>query len=322
MGVHGTFCQLCGLPVQHDHYVRTAGTMLKIYRGARPNGGHTWEGNERPFPFTPEHAWLKQAVVLPWDEERVIRGPVEDGAIQDERGESVLVFEGGEDGLTFHEACWELQGRPGSTGPAVRANGTHAWALLEPYHEQLFDFDGLEGDGKSWTLADPRRDPRSRARVEAMLAIARDEVTEPGKSIEEILKHDRDWAAVATRDEGGRRVLLIRSRIYTIENVPKDGYAALIRVTRRLEGGDVPSPGEVAALETFEAALKEAVEKDAAAILALAGIGRGKATYLVYARDGLRTAELVKGLSGDAEIKVSDDPAWTEAPAAIRAHVQ
>lgn len=321
MGVHGTFCQLCGLPTQHDHYVTTATPMLKIYRGSSPNGGHAWEAGERPFPFAPEHAWLKEAVVLPWDEARVIRGPIEDGEIRDDRGTSLLVFDGGGDGLALHEACWELQGRPGSTEPAIRANQTYAWALVEAYHEQLFDFEGLEHDGKAWMLADPRRDGRSRARITAMAEAAREEILEPGKTIPEMLAHDRDWACTAKRDDAGRRTHLIRSRLYTLESVPKDGYGALVRLVRPYEGRGFPPRGAMSELETFEEALKKAVERDAAAILAATGIGGGRATHLVYARDGGRTADVVRTLAGGAETTVVDDPSWAEAPALIRAHL-
>ena len=146
MGVVGTFCQLCGMPTQHDHYVPTGG-MLKIYRGAQPGGGHDWAPGETPFAFGPEHAWLLDAVVLPWDEERVLRGAIEDGVIDDGEGDPVMVWDGGDDGLALHHACWELQGSPRSTGPAVRANDTHAWTMVEGYHEQLFEFAELARDG-------------------------------------------------------------------------------------------------------------------------------------------------------------------------------
>src|SRR6185436_3778768 len=205
MGVHGTFCQLCGLPTQHDHYVPTSSGLLKIYRGSAEGGGQRWESGERPFPFGPEHEWLKDAVVLPWDDPRVLRGPIEDGAIEDAAGESVLVFEGGEEGLAFHHACWELQGSPPATGPAFRANHTHGWALVEGYHGQLFEFEELAADGKAWMLADPRNDARSRRRIEAMLEIARDEVTKAAESLEEILAKDRDWVCRAIRDEDHAR---------------------------------------------------------------------------------------------------------------------
>ena len=297
MGVHGTFCQLCGLPTQHDHYVPTASGMLKIYRGSSENGGHRWEADERPFPFGPEHAWLKDAVVLPWDEERVIRGPIEDGSIDD--GE-VFVGDGGEDGLALHHACWELQGSPTSTGPAVRANQTHGWALVEAYQEQLFDVQSLADDGKAWMLADPRTDVRSRARVEAILAIARHDVKEAPKDVEGVLAVDRDWSCVAVRGEDGARKSMIRARLYAIEKADKTGYGTLARVTREAAPMDE--------LEAFEIALKAEVERDAKAILAVAGIGRDRAEYLVYARDGIQVP--------NAEL--SADPAWAKAVELIR----
>lgn len=300
MGVHGTFCQLCGLPAQHDHYVPTASGMLKIYRGSSENGGHRWEPGERPFPFGPEHAWLKDAVALPWDEERVLRGAIEDGALED-----VLVFDGGEDGLAFHHACWELQGSPGSTGPAVRANGSHAWALVEPYQEQLFDLQGLADDGKAWMLADPRTDVRSRARIEAMLSLARDEVTREPATLEELLAMDRDWSARMTRDESGGRRAIVRARLHALEKMPKTGFEGLLRITR--EGTSVD------ALEAFEIELKAAVERDRRAVLAAARLAEGRATWLVYARDAAAAKALATG-----DVEVSRDPDWSGVTALLR----
>jgi hypothetical protein len=312
VGVHGTFCQLCGLPTQHDHYVPTASGMLKIYRGSSEHGGHRWESDERPFPFGPEHAWLKDAVVLPWEDERVLRGPIEDGAIDDGHGESVLVFEGGEDGLAYHHFCWELQGSPGSTGPAVRANHSHGWALVEAYHEQLFDVEGLAADGKAWMLADPATDERSRRRIEALLAIARVEVTRGATSMEEVVAMDRDWSCMSVRDETGRRKSMVRARMVAIEKASKNGFGALVRVTR--------SAGGMAELEAFEAELKTAVEQDALAVLAVIGIGGGRAEYLVYARDAAKTRSVIEKISGAAraQIETSDDREWSEAVTLVR----
>lgn len=309
MGVVGTFCQLCGLPTQFDHYVPTKSGMLKIYRGSSANGGHQWESDEHPFPFGPEHEWLKDAVVLPWDEECVLRGPIEDGAIDDGKGGSILVWDGGDDGLALHHACWELEGSPGSTGPAVRANSTHGWALVEGYHEQLFEFQELAADGKAWMLADPRTDARSRERIEGMLAVARVEVTDPAKTLEEIVSLDRDWSCMAIYDDRHVRKSLVRARMYAIEEVDKTGYGALVRVTR-----EYPGPAAMADLEAFEIGLKASVERGAQAVLAVVGIGKGRAEYLIYARDGARTKSLVP--VGD--VAVSDDPGWSEAPALIR----
>jgi hypothetical protein len=294
--------------------------MLKIYRGSSETGGHTWERDEHPFPFGAEHAWLKDAVVLPWDDQRVLRGPIEDGAIEDKEGEPVLVFEGGEDGLAFHHACWELQGSPASTGPAVRANHTHGWALVEGYHRQLFDFEELAADGKTWMLADPRNDARSRGRIEAMLAIARDEVKQAAKDVQEIIAKDRDWSCMAVHDESGARKSLIRARMYAIEKVPKKGFGALLRVTRSTEGPMLPGAVEMGELEAFEIELKAAVERGAQAVLAVIGIGRGRSEYLVYARDAAKTKAVIDAIpdANMARLETSDDPEWAEAPKLIR----
>jgi hypothetical protein len=300
--------------------VPTASGMLKIYRGSSENGGHTWERDEHPFPFGPEHAWLKDAVVLPWDDERVLRGPIEDGAIEDAEGESILVFEGGEDGLALHHACWELQGSPGSTGPAVRANNTHGWALVEGYHRQLFDFEELAADGKVWMLSDPRNDSHSRGRIEAILAIARNEVTEAAKDVEGILAKDRDWSCMMVHDESGKRKILLRARMYAIEKVDKTGFGALLRVTRSTEGSTLPGAEGMVELEAFELELKAAVERHAQAVLAVIGIGKGRGEYLVYARDAAKTKAVIEAIpgAGNARIEASEDPEWSEAPKLIR----
>lgn len=284
--------------------------MLKIYRGASPNGGHEWEADEAPFRFGPEHEWLKDAVVLPWDEERVLRGAIEDGVLED-----VMVFDGGEDGLAYHHACWELQGSPPSTGPAVRANGSHGWALVEGYHEQLFDFAGLEADGKRWMLADPRTDARSRARIEALVAIARDEVPEPPPTeVVGILEVDRDWACMAIRAEQ-QRAAIVRARTYSIEQADKTGFADLVRVRVPYEGRQLPAGPQMEAVEALELELKEALERDRAAMLVVVAFAQGAAEYLAWARDGARAqgqiAERVQRAGG--RIDVQRDPRWEEA---------
>lgn len=308
MGVVGTFCQLCGLPTQHDHYVPTKSGMLKIYRGSSDNGGHRWEADERPFPFGPEHAWLKDAVALPWDEAKVLHGPIEDGILETDE-DSCMVFGGADDGLAYHRSCWELQGSPKSTDPAVSASETYLWSLVDGYHEQLFEFAELEADGKAWMLKDPATDARSRARIEALLTAGRKEVHEPPQTLDVILERDRDWSTIAVRNDDHSRKSLVRARMYTIEKVPKAGFASLVRITRSTSSRNIPDAGEMTELEAFEIDLKAAVEKDAQAILVVVGIGKGRAEYLVYARDPAKTKLLVpKG----AQVESSDDPTWSE----------
>jgi hypothetical protein len=314
MGVVGTYCQLCGLPTQFDHYVPTKSGMLKIYRGSSENGGHAWEEDEHPYPFGPGHAWLKDAVVLPWDSDRVLRGPIEDGTLDTDEGDCVLVFHGDEDGLAFHHYCWELQGSPGSTGPAVRGNESHGWALVESYQGQLFEFAELVADGKEWMLADPKVDGRSRARIESILRISRDEVTELPKTLEEVLEKDRDWTCLAVHHDDHSRKSLIRARMYSIEKAPKAGFGSLLRIVRTCKGRTLPDATEMADLEAFELELKGAVEKNAQAVYALLGIGKGRAEFLVYARDATKTKAILAALPGakGAEIVSSSDPGWSE----------
>src|SRR6185295_9114540 len=307
MGVIGTFCQLCGMPVQHDHYVPTRSGMLKIYRGSSPDGGHRWEADERPFPFGPQHAWLKDAVVLPWDSDKILRGAVEDGVI-DADGDSCMVWEGGDEGLAFHQRCWELQGSPKSTEPAVGASETHPWALVDGYHEQLFEFAELEADGKAWMLNDPATDTRNRERILAMTNAGRKEYKDPPTSVEAILAVDRDWSTIAVRDEKHQRKSIVRARMYTIEKIPKAGYATLLRITKPYKGSPLPDAVEMNALEAFEQNLKSAVEKDAGAILVVVGIGKGRSEYLVYAKASATQSLIPTG----AQVDVSEDPAWAQ----------
>lgn len=308
MGVHGTFCQLCGLPTGHDHYVPTASGMLKIYRGANgPGGGHEWEADERPFPFGPEHAWLEDAVVLPWDEPRVLRGRIEDGVL-----DGVMVFEGGDDGLALHHACWELEGSPPSTEPAFRANGTHAWAMVEQYHRQLFDFDALAADGKAWLLEEPKPGTSSRARIEAMLKIP--EVSAPVKTVADAVRADRDWASLPIDDDAGRKAI-VRARTYTLEKVDKAGFEHLLRVTRFYEEPRLPGAEELSELETLELALKAALEGDAQGVLVLVAIAHGRAEFLCWVRDPEKARALVGSLPfiGGARLDVTHDPNWQAA---------
>lgn len=297
---------LCGLPVQHDHYVPTKSGMLNIYRGSSSGGGHRWEDDERPFPFGPEHDWLKDAVVLPWDQEKVLRGAIEDGIIETPDGDSCMVWDGSDEGLAYHHACWTLQGSPASTGPAFRADQSHGWALLRSYHEQLFEFAELAADGKAWMLKDPTTDDRSRGRIEAILGVVRHEVKEAPRTIPEVLAADRDWSCRAVRHDNHDRKSLVRARMYAIQKVPKDDYVSLLRITRPIQ--------VLNDLETWELGLKATVEKDALAILAVVGINKDRAVYLVYSRDAAKTKSLVQ----DAQVETAIDYTWSEVTELIR----
>jgi hypothetical protein len=81
MGVSGTNCALCGIAVEHLHYVRTeVPNFFKIYRDEGC-------GFTPAFPFGAEHAWLRRAVVVPEREGDKIRfGTVSDGWLRDLHG--------------------------------------------------------------------------------------------------------------------------------------------------------------------------------------------------------------------------------------------
>jgi hypothetical protein len=168
MGVMGTWCQICGLPVQHDHYVPQDG-MFAIWRGPAT----TWCASA--VAFGPEHDWLLDAVGLRWSRDgdpAVVAGRVEDGVIVGPGGEDLpdgFVGDGLDERAALHRVCWELAGQPSSWEEL----DPPSLAELQPYHGQLFAFAELVADGRGWMLVDPRWDSaagrRSRDRVLALL---------------------------------------------------------------------------------------------------------------------------------------------------------
>ena len=166
MGVMATYCQICGLPVQHDHYVPLAG-MFGIYRGDA-------DDECAPLvPFGPEHAWLKDAVAVRISDRQtapVVEGEIHDGVVEVE-DDDVFVMEGIDERAALHRACWDTAGRP----EQWKQWEADAPAPIEPYREQLFDFARMIADGHGWMLIDPRSDSadgrRSRERIRALLGI-------------------------------------------------------------------------------------------------------------------------------------------------------
>jgi hypothetical protein len=152
VGVVATYCSLCALPVQHDHYVTPGGEplegfvgMASIYRGEASHAS--------AFPFTHEHAWLVDAVAIPKrDGMEILEGRISDGAM-DRRGL---------DGYApLHRACWDALGAPRRWAPAQPLPED---ADLAPFRRQLFDFAAFARAGFADRLAG---DPAARrARVE------------------------------------------------------------------------------------------------------------------------------------------------------------
>jgi hypothetical protein len=158
VAVIGTYCEICGLPVQLDHYVPSPAGGLWIWR----------EGADYCEPviaFGPGHAWLSRAVALCLDQAlpaMPMAGTVHDGVLylggrdrEAGNGVSVSVFPGIDDWIAAHYACWQLAGRPGSWHPRADVPGPEG---LEEYQQQLFEFRQFIDDGHEWMLADPDTD--------------------------------------------------------------------------------------------------------------------------------------------------------------------
>jgi len=169
MGVTATFCQICGLPVQWNHYVDLDG-MFGIWRG-KPTDF------EPAVKFGPEHEWLKKAVGLCLRvgmEPRLIEGEVQDGSFEDENGESIddgFVWDGLDDRAALHRACYEMAGSPESWEALDERVSPRP--ELEEYQQQLFEFEKFVADGHGWMLVDPKLDTpdgnRSRERIKKLL---------------------------------------------------------------------------------------------------------------------------------------------------------
>lgn len=308
MGVHATFCQLCGLPVQHDHYVPSRAGPLRIYRGAMEDGGHDWKEDEshRPFAFGPKHAWLCDAVGLLRDEEHVIRGTVSDGGLRDAKGDDeIYVADGDEDALVLHHFCWELMGNPVNADHALRGTNQLGWAQLAPYQEQLFEFTAFDREGKGEWLEDPKRSARSRARIDEALVNARrcPPTADEPMNLEQVLRLDRDWRGTTL---GGRKYL-IRYREALTEDMDLSSHQHLLCL---IQPADAPS----AELEALERAFKTALESDGLGISVVHSFSfaEKKLQLLAYVRDLKEAHRRVDGLGwkGPLEFDDAHDPRW------------
>lgn len=309
MGVHATFCQLCGLPVQHDHYVQSHGGRLAIYRGSMENGGHDWarEPNQ-PFAFrSKDHAWLRDAVGLMRDEAEVVRGTVEDGGLTDTKSEDeIFVSEGSEeDALVLHHFCWELMGNPVDPETALIGTGQLGWAQLAPYQEQLFEFAAFAREGKTEWLKDPKSSAVSRARIDTILENARrcpPTLDEP-MTLDQVLRFDRDWRGTTM----GSRKYLIRYREGVTEEMDRSSHQHLLCL---IQSSATPN----AELETLEQSFKRELEKDGLGISVVHSFSfaENKLQLLAYVRDLKEAHRRVEALpwSGPLEFDDANDPTW------------
>jgi len=148
MAVVGTRCQICALPVNHDHLVKLKGAF-GIYRGEAD------EIYKPAFPFGPEHEWLKDSVALRVHERQnpaLAEGQIHDGWINADVEDS-NVYDGRDERAALHRVCWELAGKPGIW---VLKDDPPLTNLLKLHWKQLFDFAGFGKSPEAWMLHDPR----------------------------------------------------------------------------------------------------------------------------------------------------------------------
>jgi hypothetical protein len=317
MGVIGTSCQLCKLPLNHDHYVTSPSLgLLKIYRTSADAGGHDWQPDERVVHFAPEHAWLCDAVAMSRIDGSVVAGVVEDGGLDERNGEGLFVGSGDDDGFAFHRYCYELTGSPTTLDTLVTSHHSHGWALLETYNGQLFDLRALVDHGKAWMLVDPHGDSpdarRSRARIAAILAQARTPMPQQRLAkVADVLAADRGWCARMIRN-GREPGVLLRYRDDVHPELDCADYPALVWAMKEF-GEGFPDNATLAELELFELAVKTAVEADAGAILLMVTIGDGQAQYIIQARDEAVTRAKIAALpQGEITLDFDNerDPTW------------
>ncbi len=153
MGVFASYCQVCGLPVHHDHYVpMEEQDRYTIYRGEADY--------ESAVSFGPEHTWLKAAVAVRIDESQspnVLFGEIHDGDIETKNCSANKddhdVGDGIGDRAALHQVCWEMADKPELWNEDMEYR---EWPEIKAYQQQLFDFESFIEDGKAWMLVDPR----------------------------------------------------------------------------------------------------------------------------------------------------------------------
>ncbi len=328
MGVSSTYCQLCALPAQHDHYVPSAAGHLRIHRGSLPAGGHDWDEpleTSRPFAFGAEHAWLRDVVVVQGGP-RPLRGFVEDGVFVDrESGAKAYVFEGDEEGVTLHHACWQLLGAPTAPAETLRGRGLLAWARVDAYRGQLFEFATWESDGKAGWLVDPTGDSpaaaASRRRISDMAEARRRTAlrsTAPA-AVADVLARDCDWRGVVITNGNGERDCVMHLRTALHRGLDCAAFPHLVQVAKDYPlgaaPGGLPTAEHGVAIENLETTFQHTLEHDRCGIAACFVYGGGKALLFAQTSDPAEARRRVEslpwaGVPGGMEVNEMHDPGW------------
>jgi len=289
VGVMATFCQLCGIATQHDHYVHAAagtpfGRTMKVYREPGP---HVWARGERPFPFEEKHAWLRDAVVVRHEDGSVHRGHVVDGVMSPSSGGSPTWIGAGDgtDGATaWHALCWERLGAPRPTAPlAFSTQGSYEWAFMEAYQGQLFDFHELCVDDRGFLLDDPRSSARASAHLDRMVQVAREQ------DLRRASDQGGSWRGGVMRAANGARLQVGRVRLPVRD---RHAFPHAVWFDVKFEATSSLHPE----LEAFERRLKALVERDERALFVSALMSVSRALFTWYARVGDGSLQEVEAL--------------------------
>lgn len=303
MGVMASYCQLCGMPVQHDHYVPTEREdSWSIYRSSEPHG-------VKPVvAFGRQHEWLTRGVgVAHYEDEDPVLGAVEDGHLTDEAGEPHFVCRGNEDKALMHQACWELAGSPRCFQAIAAAPRLHHWVLLQRYHEQLFEFEKLIGDGRGAWLVDPQlpEGKENRERIEAWLAEARRvSGLEPPKTARQ-LAESNSWAREDISREDFHAFWRYRDNVVRgldLQGLEWRNLGICLKFTGPADG---PHTLE---LEKFESEMLRVVEP-----LAVVLACRGKTDqwdYLCYTARQEECEKVIAALGREVEFDSLPEPNW------------
>ncbi len=317
MATIGTYCQICALPLQHDHYVPTeASGFFGVY-----SSGDTKNNEFEPlFQFGSSHSWLLAAVALPGEgnPKEPAKGRVDSGGIEGADGEVYFVGDGLDEYAAVHEKCWELSGRPSSFDSIKHLRYMHGWAALKKYHGQLFELKMFLEDEKAWMLEEPQSGNASYKRIERS--------TKEGEA-------NRAYVGCLPLNSADE---FAKSSFWTLDFTGEPPWAGLWRYriglkpdmktgplhtfiqsdhsfTRNSRG--YPTGKDLIALETYETKLREELESSGKWILLLNLVNKGKMYFIGYTSD-LKFSEatmqrLAKEITGQ-EVKISDetDPEW------------
>ena len=317
MGVMGTYCMICGVAVQHDHYVDTdRPNVYEIYRNKPYN-------TRSAFDFGPEHEWLKRGVALPEQPEdpEPVKGEIEDGALNGDDDEPYFVMDGVDDYGAVHEACWELAGRPAGYENLRHLRWLHGVTLLTQYQEQLFDFPGVERDHKTWLLADPAarqmEGGRNRARIQALLKegerVAPLAYGDPSSAQQILLSNSWNYA---TKGEAGD-LNFFRYRQDVKRGINPEGFTEAFWVrlpfTRGPKG--LPEGLTLRGLERYETELIDKLQGPGLGVVLACFSRNGKMHYITYVSQLEPAEEVLRGIERppNTEETIVDhehDPEW------------